>query len=146
MDGTVVLSSLIIMYLPEKYFKGLSITRKRQRKKEIARRSAKHWKDPAAYRLFKTDIGVKTRKSSYTARFHKKYPGIKSLEDISKATKISLNSLREVYNRGLAAWRTGHRPGATQQQWGYARVHSFVLHGKTFRGPDSDIAKRENLI
>jgi Family of unknown function (DUF5824) len=134
------------MYLPEKYFKGLSARKRTQRKKEIQRRSKKHWKDPTAYLPFQTDIGVKkTRKSSYTSRFHTKYPGVKSLPEISKATGISLRALQEVYNRGLAAWRTGHRPGATQQQWGYARVHSFVLRGKTFRGPDSDIAKRENI-
>jgi len=40
----------------------------------------------------------------------------------------------------MAAWRTGHRPGATEQQWGYARVHSFLLKGKTYHTTDSDIA------
>jgi hypothetical protein len=38
---------------------------------------------------------------------------------------IPLGILRQVYNRGMAAWKTGHRPGATQQQWGFARVNSF---------------------
>lgn len=133
------------MYLPEKYFRGLSKTRRKQRKQEIKRRSRKHWTDATAYRDFLTDRGVKTRKSSYTMRFHKKYPDVRGLPAISKATGISLKSLKEVYNRGLAAWRTGHRPGATQQQWGYARVYSFVLKGKTFHGPDSDIAEREGL-
>jgi hypothetical protein len=41
----------------------------------------------------------------------------------------------------MAAWRTGHRPGATQQQWGYARVHSFLLCGKTHYTTDSDLVK-----
>jgi hypothetical protein len=39
----------------------------------------------------------------------------------------------------MAAWRTGHRPGATEQQWGYARVHSFLLKGKTYHTTDSDL-------
>ena len=42
----------------------------------------------------------------------------------------------------MAAWRTGHKPGATQQQWGYARAHSFLLCGKTYPTTDSDIVKR----
>ena len=41
----------------------------------------------------------------------------------------------------MAAWRTGHRPGATQQQWGYARVHSFLLCGKTYFSTDSDLVR-----
>ena len=40
----------------------------------------------------------------------------------------------------MAAWRTGHRPGATQQQWGYARVSSFLLKGKTYHTTDADLA------
>jgi len=129
------------MYFPNKYFKGLSKTRRIQRKKEIIQRSKKHWRDSKAYTLFKTDKGVQTRKSSYTSRFHKKYPGIHGLPEISKATGIPVEALKKVYNRGLAAWRTGHRPGATQQQWGYARVYSFVLKGKTYYGADADISK-----
>jgi hypothetical protein len=56
-------------------------------------------------------------------------------------TGVPVRFLRESYNRGLAAWRTGHRPGATQQQWGYARVHSFLLCGKTARTTDSDLRR-----
>ena len=54
-------------------------------------------------------------------------------------TGVPLRFIRASYNRGLAAWRTGHRPGATQQQWGYARVHSFLLCGKTALTTDSDL-------
>ena len=91
------------------------------------------------YAHFKTDKGVKTRTSSYTQRFRKKYPGVKSLPEIAKATKIPLKTLQTVYNRGLAAWRTGHRPGASPQAWGYARVHSFVTKGKTYYTADKDL-------
>jgi hypothetical protein len=52
-----------------------------------------------------------------------------------------MSAIQASYDRGMAAWRTGHRPGATQQQWGYARVHSFLLCGKTFETTDSDLAR-----
>lgn len=98
------------------------------------------WKNPKAYTRFASDKGVKTRKSSYSSRFHSKYPGVKSIAEIAKATGISKKTLDTVYNRGMAAWRTGHRPGATPQAWGMARVHSFVLRGKTWRTADKDLA------
>ena len=100
------------------------------------------WKDPKAYVPFKSDKGAKTRKSSYTERFHKQYPGVTSLPEIAKVTGISKSTLQTVYNRGMAAWRTGHRPGASAQAWGMARVHSFVLHGKTWRTADKDLANK----
>jgi hypothetical protein len=92
------------------------------------------------YKDFKTDKGVKTRTSSYTQKFRKKYGSeVKSLPEIAKATKIPLKTLQTVYNRGLAAWRTGHRPGASPQAWGYARVHSFVMKGKTYYTADANL-------
>ena len=38
----------------------------------------------------------------------------------------------------MAAWRTGHRPGMSQQAWSYPRVSSFLLCGKTHYTADSD--------
>ena len=128
-------------HYPKKYFKGLSKTKKLQRKKEIEKYGALSWKDPLAYVGFKSDKGVKTKTSGYTAAWKKKFPDATSLEAKSKATGVPLKYITESYNRGMAAWRTGHRPGATQQQWGYARVHSFLLCGKTYNTTDSDIAK-----
>ena len=60
-----------------------------------------------------------------------------------KAAKsgISYGTLKKVYNRGMAAWRTGHRPGTTPQQWGMARVNSYITKGKgTYYGADSDLS------
>jgi hypothetical protein len=92
------------------------------------------------YKDFKTDSGVKTRTSSYTQKFRKKYgPEVKSLPEIAKATGIPLKTVQKIYNRGLAAWRTGHRPGASPQAWGYARVHSFATKGKTYYTADKDL-------
>ena len=129
------------MYWPEKYYRGLTRKQNLQRKRSATRRTKMSWKDPKAYVPFKSDQGVKTRKSSYSERFHKKYPGVKSLPEISKATGVPVKTLQTVYDRGMAAWRTGHRPGASAQAWGMARVHSFVLHGKTYRTADADLAK-----
>jgi hypothetical protein len=98
------------------------------------------WRNPRAYTPFRTDKGVTTRGSSYTARFRKVCPTAKSLPQISRCTKVPTKTLRTVYNRVMAAWRTGHRPGASQHAWGMARVHSFVLHGKTYRTADKDLA------
>lgn len=119
------------MYAPLKYFRGLPTLG------DVETRYKKMLKKD--YRPFKTDAKVKTRTSSYTQRFRKKYPGVRSLPNISKATGIPLRTLQTVYDRGLAAWRTGHRPGATPQQWGYARVHSFVMKGKTYRTADANL-------
>ena len=130
------------MYWPLKYYRGLTRKQNLQRKRSATRRTKMSWKDPNAYVPFKTDKGVKTRKSSYSSRFHAKYPGVKTLPEISKATGVPRKTLRTVYDRGMAAWRTGHRPGASAQAWGMARVHSFVLHGKTYRTADKDLAEK----
>jgi len=131
------------MYWPLKYHRGLTRRQNLQRKRTASRRTNMSFKDPNAYVPFKSDKGVKTRKSSYTERFHKKYPDAKSLGEIAKATGISKSILQTVYDRGMAAWRTGHRPGASQQAWGMARVHSFVMKGKTYRTADSDLARKQ---
>jgi hypothetical protein len=129
------------MYLPEKYFSGLTKTRKAKRLQEIKKFGALSHKNPKAYVGFSTDRNVKTRKSSYTEKWNKLYPGVKSLKDKAKLTGVPLDLIEECYDRGMAAWRTGHRPGATQQQWGYARVSSFLLGGKTALTTDSDLVK-----
>ena len=127
---------------PHKYYRGLTRKKATERRKEILKFGSKDWKDPKAYVGFKTDKDVKTKPSSYTSRFKKLFPDALSLEEKAEATGVPVRFLKESYDRGLAAWRTGHRPGATEQQWGYARVHSLLLKGKTYKTADSDIAKR----
>ena len=119
------------IYAPLKYFRGLSTL------KNVETRYKKMLKKD--YTTFKTDKKVETRTSSYTSKFRKKYPGVTKLKDISKVTGIPLKTLQTVYNRGLAAWRTGHRPGASPQAWAYARVHSFVVKGKTYYTADKNL-------
>jgi len=131
-------------YYPEKYYKGLSRRKKTQRLREISRFGKRGWRDPKAYVGFQTDKGVKTKQSGYTAQWKSKFPEATSLTQKSEATGVPLRFIKESYNRGMAAWRTGHRPGATQQQWGYARVSSFLLKGKTYRTTDSDLARKSS--
>jgi hypothetical protein len=128
-------------FLPKKYFKGLSKSARTRRVREIKKFGSLHWKNPAAYRGFETDKLVPTRPSNYTKEWNKLFPDAKSLEEKAKATGVPVKYIKESYARGSAAWRTGHRPGATEQQWGYARVHSFLLCGKTYYTTDSDLAR-----
>ena len=121
------------IYAPLKYFRGLTTLKGVEtRYKKMLRKN---------YKFFETDKGQKTKTSSYTQKFRKMYPGAKSLPEIAKATKIPLRTVKTVFNRGLAAWRTGHRPGASPQAWGYARVHSFATKGKTYYTADKDLRK-----
>jgi hypothetical protein len=64
---------------------------------------------------------------------------IAGLEKKSEKSGIPYGILKQVYNRGMAAWRTGHRPGTTPQQWAFARVNSFITGGKTRTTADKDL-------
>jgi len=56
---------------------------------------------------------------------------------------MSIDILKQVYNRGLAAYKTGHRPGATQGQWAMARVNSFITKSSgTWGKADADLAAK----
>ena len=67
----------------------------------------------------------------------------KSLKKKADKTGISVGILKQVYKRGVAAWRTGHRPGTTPEQWGHARVNSFITKGSgTWGKADKDLADK----
>ena len=68
---------------------------------------------------------------------------IDALKKKAEKTGISYGILKKVYDRGMAAWRTGHRPGTTPQQWAFARVNSFATKSKgTWGGADKDLAAK----
>jgi len=94
------------------------------------------------------DHDAETKPSQHTIKFKKMF-GEGSLEEDNglqaKADKsgISKGILQKVYNRGLAAFKTGHRPGATAPQWAMAIVNSFITKGSgTWGGADKDLAKQ----
>lgn len=64
-----------------------------------------------------------------------------ALKNKAKSARAPLGALRAIYNKGLAAWRTGHRPGASQHAWAMARVNS-VLAGGPARKVDAAQWKR----
>ena len=64
---------------------------------------------------------------------------------VKKAEKSGMpySILKKVYDRGMAAYKTGHRPGATPQQWALARVNSFTTKSSgTWGKADKDLAKQ----
>jgi hypothetical protein len=131
--------------IPERYLSGLSPPEKKRRIKRIKEGIKSNKNDPRAYRPFPTDKGKKVRKSRYTAAFERRYGNTykgEKLRWVSKVTRVPYGTLKKVYDRGLAAWRTGHRPGASQQAWGWARVYSFVMGGKTRYTADADLASK----
>lgn len=159
------------------YFAGLSKTTIRNRKAHFAKQTKMDDNDPNAYKEPPGNPRAKTKTSVWTKKYHDKYsesvlefgtdetddkyrkdtPGQfvenseKALETKSKETGISYDILKQVFDRGMAAWKTGHRPGATQHQWGYARVNSFIMGaegtwGRPIKNPtsgaDSDLARK----
>ena len=126
--------------------KGLSKKDKEERERVIKRRTKMDSDDPKAYKGFASDKGVKTKPSKWTAKFKKMYGEMneeqknvfheklsakirKSLRNKAKKANAPTGALTTVYNKGLAAWRTGHRPGASQHAWAMGRVNSFLAGG-----------------
>ena len=68
---------------------------------------------------------------------------ITGLVNKSKKSGIAYGILKKVYDRGMAAYKTGHRPGTTAQQWAFARVNSFITKGSgTWGKADKDLAQK----
>jgi hypothetical protein len=73
----------------------------------------------------------------------KVYESIEAVKNKAEKTGMPYSILKQVYDRGMAAWRGGHRPGATQVQWALARVNSFVTKSSgTWGGADKDLAAK----
>ena len=67
---------------------------------------------------------------------------VEGLVNKSEESGISYSILKKVYDRGMAAWNTSHRPGIGQHQWAFARVNSFISGGTTRKTTDSDLWKQ----
>lgn len=67
---------------------------------------------------------------------------IEGLANKSEKSGVPYGILKKVYDRGMAAWKGGHRPGTTPQQWAFARVNSFLTGGKTRTTADADLWKK----
>lgn len=114
---------------PSRYLKGVN---KKERLKELEERkkSKKPLKELYPKKTDKEAIKKNiVKKSNYTTKFNKLYPDLKyDLNLFSKKFNIPLKTLKEVYNKGIKAWKTsGSRPGVPAIAWGRARIYKFIL-------------------
>ena len=135
---------------PKKYYKTLSKSEKEKRAAHFAKQKYRKSDDDDDYKPAPGDKGAKTKPSKFTKKFKQMYgevnqidEKIKGLENKAKKSGMPYGILKKVYDRGMAAWKGGHRPGTTQQQWAFARVNSFVTKSPgTWGKADSDLAKK----
>ena len=135
---------------PKKYYKTLSKSEKEKRAAHFAKQDYKKSDGNKDYKPAPGDKGAKTKTSKFTKKFKQMYgevnqidEKIKGLENKAKKSGMPYGILKKVYDRGMAAWKGGHRPGTTQQQWAFARVNSFVTKSPgTWGKADSDLAKQ----
>jgi hypothetical protein len=130
---------------PSKYFSGLAKSTKAKRDAAFKKQAKMDNDNPDAYKPAPGDADAKTKPSVHTKKYKQMF-GEEQLDEkikglVTKAEKsgISYGILKKVYDRGMAAWKTGHRPGTTPQQWAFARVNSFLTGGKTRTTADADL-------
>ena len=131
------------MSIPPRYLAGFTGKARQERIREILRE-----RKLGTYKPLPSDKGVKTRRSKWSALFERTYgERPRNVSDLARLTGIDRRILKQVYDRGLAAWSTGgHRPGASQHAWAMARAQSFILGGPTSKGPDRDLALKAGLV
>tara|TARA_B110000259_G_scaffold226_1_gene302 strand:+ start:74636 stop:76570 length:1935 start_codon:yes stop_codon:yes gene_type:complete len=84
---------------------------------------------------------VKTENKNHPAK--EMYEAIEGLKNKSEKSGMPYGILKKVFDRGMAAWKGGHRPGASQHQWAFARVNSFITKSSgTWGGADKDLAAK----
>ena len=77
-----------------------------------------------------------------SSKMSKDSPVYKALKKKSDKSRFPLGILKKVWDRGYAAWKTGHVPGTTPQQWAHARVNSFITGGRTTEMSDKALYKQ----
>ena len=128
---------------PKRYTSGLSRKDKAKQLRELkrAKRSYKRGEYVPRPKL----KSFKSKQSSWTQQFHKLYPDIKTITDISKATGIPAGALKAVKKKGMGAYySSGSRPNQTADSWGKARMYSYILGGPT-RKIDNHITQQYNV-
>ena len=128
---------------PKRYTSGLSRKDKAKQLRELkrAKRSYKRGEYVPRPKL----KSFKSKQSSWTQQFHKLYPNIKTIADISQATGIPAGALKAVKKKGMGAYySSGSRPNQTADSWGKARMYSYILGGPT-RKIDNHITQQYNV-
>ena len=136
---------------PKKYVAGLSDKEKKSHDKHLEKQGKKSDSDKSAYKQSPADKVAKTKPSVHTKKYKQMFGEsdvelnevIKGLKKKAEKSGMPYSILKQVYNRGMAAWKGGHRPGTTPQQWAFARVNSFITKSSgTWGKADSDLAKK----
>ncbi len=130
----------------------MSKATKQARARHFAKYGKKNDDMDKNYKPAPGDAGGTTKPSKHTKKYQQMF-GKESIDKLNekveglvkKADKSGMpySVLKKVYDRGMAAWKTGHRPGTTPQQWAFARVNSFITKSSgTWGGADKDLAKK----
>lgn len=138
----------------KRFFTGLKKSTKIDRDREFQKRKDLDDDDPAGYKPIPGDAKSKTKPSQHTKKFKDMFGEEEDFGEAKSSIETTLRKkakqsgmpygiLKQVFDRGLAAWKVGHRPGATPAQWGMARVNAFATKGeKTWGKYDSDLADK----
>jgi hypothetical protein len=100
--------------------------------------------EEAAYEVFE-DLSLELNEEEFEFEIEDLNEGGKAdtaLRNKAKKTGFPLGILRKVYQRGVAAWKKGHTPGVTPQQWAMARVNSFATGGRTTQVSDGALYRQ----
>ena len=109
---------------PKKYVAGLSDKEKKSHDKHLEKQGKKSDSDKSAYKQSPADKIAKTKPSVHTKKYKQMFGEsdvelnevIKGLKKKAEKSGMPYSILKQVYNRGMAAWKGGHRPGTTPQQ------------------------------
>ena len=138
---------------PDEESKAKSTIKKTMAKAEKGGASAKElykdWESDKSFNKRLKESGKEMPKSPATDAYDKMYGDHSegdedfaegaALKNKSEESGIPLSILRKVYARGMAAWRSGHRPGVGAQQWAMARCNSFITGSGGARKADADL-------
>ena len=119
------------MFIPNNYVpKQLTRKDKKKQKRQILKSRRQYKKKK--YFTRKKVSSFKSKKSKHILKAEKIY-NIKSLKlnsELSKKTKCSLTSLRQIIKKGQGAYySSGSRPNQTAHSWAYARLASAISGG-----------------
>ncbi len=107
-----------------------------------------------------------TNKEKFNKKYNQPLNKSNSFDDIVKLSGITKSILKEVYKRGIGAWKTNIKSvrlkkdfskdpnikkyprstRLTKEQWAVARVYSFIMGGKTQKTADKDLAIKAGLV
>lgn len=146
--------------LPPRYKKGLNSKEEESLKATAKKRMG--MKNVGAKELFEpfpsdksfnkrqAEQGKKMPQSEATKAYKDKFSNDNAEMDFAedglakkaKESGFSLSVLRQVYAKGMAAWKGGHRPGVPAQAWAMGRVNSFITGKGGARKADADLFKK----